>query len=698
MQRSTDFNLVSTFIIFVILVLIAYAPTLQYDFATSDQWRAFRLPEWFSHITDFKTCFSHAVPFYIQTGRALVWFSECIERAFVTEIGDYYFFRVFPFILTVLIIYFLGRLLRIASFKQHISAYAAGTLVVILPGYQFMLMLGTNGFMVLVSLFLCVCSASAFYSSHVEQKSNLRKKLTPFILYIAACFIYPAWALGVVPLLFFLLLTTSEITKSQKLFKIVYMVGLYFVTTMLYLALTKLFVFINLFGAGELVLTGTEYALEFQTDVGVLMERFFSAIVFLTSGALWGIANLKTIVFIVGFLSLYLLIHNRLNPLPDNNILSSYFVSLLLSLVLGLLFILAPTLPWIFSAMGHISERFVTSAYLLPILCVGGAFDFLCNRKKNPYAQYIPIAVVAFVVFSVHRISTVNVFASITEINYIQSKTNHWLDSGSYEREKVVALVYPSGEDDEARPSYISKQLNHDNIDYITGRWSEDYNHYFEVFSAVIREHANHPVGRSIGLVNCILDYDCLYERRNIAAVRFILFNEEELDKGHVELPSEPLVINMSSLTNNSMTFDYQIAQPTWPVISSSSQHKNFGAAGLLELESPGWHAEVDPIYPQTITVDLRMSRSINGFGLLPQLGHANRMPKNVRLITSNDGEHWEILGTYDDLCIPENADEWHYENLIIGVEARYLKFEIHSNCGDPNLLTLRGLKISPSE
>jgi len=87
----------------------------------------------------------------------------------------------------------------------------------------------------------------------------------------------------------------------------------------------------------------------------------------------------------------------------------------------------------------------------------------------------------------------------------------------------------------------------------------------------------------------------------------------------------------------------------------------------------------------------------MDGIGFLQQDIHTNRMPKHVKVKTSDDDKTWTHSGDYNNLCASEDIDGWHQKKLRSAVEARYLQIEIYSNCGDNQYLTLRGLRISPS-
>src|SRR6266581_3109454 len=77
----------------LLLVLVAYFPTLQFDYAVRDQWRAFRVPESSTRLNELVVCSRDALPFYVRSGRPLVWTGECVERALVSNIREFWYLR-----------------------------------------------------------------------------------------------------------------------------------------------------------------------------------------------------------------------------------------------------------------------------------------------------------------------------------------------------------------------------------------------------------------------------------------------------------------------------------------------------------------------------------------------------------------------------------------------------------------------------
>ena len=129
--------------------------------------------------------------------------------------------------------------------------------------------------------------------------------------------------------------------------------------------------------------------------------------------------------------------------------------------------------------------------------------------------------------------------------------------------------------------------------------------------------------------------------------------------------------------------------------ITATSQLDNYGPEGLFDSTEPGWHAERNPKYPQTLTIDLHEPRSVGAIGFLPQDQKPARGPKSIRIEVSDDGKSWVTAAIAGDNCVANAPDGWHDVKSAKQVKARFLKVNIFANCGDPDFLTLRGLRIA---
>jgi hypothetical protein len=100
------------------------------------------------------------------------------------------------------------------------------------------------------------------------------------------------------------------------------------------------------------------------------------------------------------------------------------------------------------------------------------------------------------------------------------------------------------------------------------GKWSGDPNHYYYVVSAILRERRDHPIGRSIGIINCGLDAACA--ENNLAQREFVfsLLSASDIGRGYASVPAPYLLINVSELT----------AEPVHPALTIVSGSHPSGA------------------------------------------------------------------------------------------------------------------------
>ena len=187
----------------LLLVLLAYLPTLQFDYAVRDQWRTFRLPESYTPVMKLTACSRDALPFYVRSGRPLVWVGECVERALVNDIRKFRYLRLIP--LAVLFATSLQLARSLSPAVAFETTLFAATAFVLLPGFIFMTELGLNGAPVLLAVCATVASfsqinRSAFGAQQARGGVLYARWVKAFTLFLIACLLYPAWAFTIIPL------------------------------------------------------------------------------------------------------------------------------------------------------------------------------------------------------------------------------------------------------------------------------------------------------------------------------------------------------------------------------------------------------------------------------------------------------------------------------------------------------------------
>jgi sucrose-6-phosphate hydrolase SacC (GH32 family) len=80
------------------------------------------------------------------------------------------------------------------------------------------------------------------------------------------------------------------------------------------------------------------------------------------------------------------------------------------------------------------------------------------------------------------------------------------------------------------------------------------------------------------------------------------------------------------------------------------------------------------------------MGISFSTVSFLPQDGNADRAPKSVVLYTSADGNSWQQIGAFGDVCA-SNSGDWHVVNVERCSDVKFIRVVILSNCGNKDWL-----------
>ena len=214
-NKSNGFFLV----IIALLIFFAYLPTLQYDYVTGDQWRAFQYSlQDESPLVKAHKCFNNQRSFALSIGRPFVSIGECIEHSLVGKISD--FAETRPLVLIIVI--FTALCVGIAlspSLGGIVNGTAAGALLVLSPGYAFLYYNGLESVMKLIALILATFSY-IFVRQAISGVFHKNKLLLASALFLTACMIYPPWAFVVFmfSLIDFLFCTEHERKQKIKIF------------------------------------------------------------------------------------------------------------------------------------------------------------------------------------------------------------------------------------------------------------------------------------------------------------------------------------------------------------------------------------------------------------------------------------------------------------------------------------------------
>jgi hypothetical protein len=502
-------------VVSLLLVLFAYLPTLQFNFLPGDQGRAFRHAEAFSLSNRLRIC-ANSVPFFVRSGRPLVWVGECVEQVVVGKISDFTYLRPIALAIVLVSVLYLGKILAplLGGFGL---AVPVASLFAFLPGYAFMYFRGLNGGTVLLSLLPALASFSALNrslnaSENIDVRSVSAASVWPLTLFGLACLIYPAWAFVVVILsLLYLGLDTSQpINRRAKRFVACLLV--YSIGSILYFAAVKLVIATNFFRTSALNMGDGRYELAPVLNPKELVERLIVGAKFIIGEPVF-IFNSNHVLLALGLLAFSGCLGYQIGTHDKRRIGSSLFWTIGAFLI-TLVIMAGSITPWLFSHEPDTAPRFFLIVHLFSIVSIAGAISILARA----YAVNTPRLAAFFALILVvaaadqSKKSFLEVTVSGIEIDYMRAKLGAWLDNQGYINSRLIVIVLPRTQ----RPAYIQRLLGDSDIG-TAATWSGDPNHFFELALALLRERKDHPVGRSIGLVDCGVDESCV--KQNLTGV-----------------------------------------------------------------------------------------------------------------------------------------------------------------------------------
>lgn len=671
----------------LVLLLVAYLPTLQYDYVAQDQWRAFRYSvEGEPPLQRGKWCGLEVWQFYLQTGRPFVWFGECVEHTAVSRISDFRYLRPVVFGVVLLTVLYLGFLLApfIGGLPMGIAAAAA---FAVAPGYSFMYLQGMPAVMVLISILLSALSFLLYRKGGGHHgRPGLKVILTSGMLFIAACLIYPAYAFIVVAMILIelgfgpvpLLMARARLAVNKLLF--------YVCASLVYYALVQANLFLLRTFKGELPIPAI-YDVAIQKSPVVLFERLSVVAQYFWHMPLFNFETPPGLALFILVTFSVAAVRSSVSKSGKRGVVALVSGAFICAVSVILLF--GSVSPWLMSNMDSLTTRHVVPWYLFFCASTVGLISFLFSYF--PAAdKWAPFAVVLLFALPLaaaqYRLSLLEVIVTNAEVESIRSRLSIWAQNKGWIDKKYLLVVLPS----QARPSFVEQMVSKDPL-YGTENavlaTSQNPVAVPWMLNAVFREINGRP---PINLIDCSFDQSCAN-----AAVQ----NEGTVVLGYtrgpteIRSPVEPFVINLSLLTS----------QPIMPIISrmdnaptvkASSTHGNLWPYGLLTALPPGWHSEWRPHYPQTLDIDLAEAKTFRKLLLLPQDRYVSRMPGSLDMSIRSETGDWMQVGHFDGLCDAAKKDGWHSIALEKEVRARFIKLVIVRNCGDPDLLTLKGLRF----
>jgi hypothetical protein len=534
----------------LLLVVFAYLPTLRHNYVAPDQWRAFRYSLFAETPYErAKACEKLITPYYSQTGRPLLWISECIEHAAVAKISDFAYLR--PFVLAIVLFsaIYVGAVLAPYVGGLAWGVIAASALTVA-PGYSFMVLQGMTAGTVLIALILAAASFKAFRgwleSAGTAFKLEWRKLLAPLVLFFVSCLIYPSWSFFVVGLAWIAFGADVQASRATALKRLGATLLFYFVASLVYYLFERLIEFVLQRSTGY-VPDMLAYEMGMQLNPGTLMDR---------AREVWKwFYRMPPLDFAgpPGLLAVALALFCAYIGWQDHrsrrrSLLSSLWVSLA-AVALGCVVLLGSLSPWLFSSLDYMASRFLMPWYLLFCVVAVGviriAVDALAPKLQWAAAAFaLPLFLVPVAIRQEH-LSMLQTEISAMEIQSVRASLAQWIDSKGYQKQRYLLFVRPPL----LRSPLAERIMGSGPIAGENGEFASTQNPAFIpwMIIALLRERSDQPVGRTMRLRNCFYEQSCIPQMLKDPQMVVIGI----ADGVHVIQSSEdPFVINLSGLTS----------------------------------------------------------------------------------------------------------------------------------------------------
>lgn len=228
-----------------ILFCLGYYPTLVAGYVTEDQWRAFRYAVPANDAAfRWRACYDMNLPFYVYTGRPLVFLGECAEHAWVASIHDFASLRPFVLLLVLISVPALG-----AALTRVVGSFTASVIVAAVmlysPGYAFMYFQGLTGAPVILGALLAILASPCLNNSF--DRVTLGRGLAAsgwlasgFVLFLLSLLIYPAYSFLAVALAVLNFGFDDSYRFNARLARLVCSITTYAIASGAYYAMSKL--------------------------------------------------------------------------------------------------------------------------------------------------------------------------------------------------------------------------------------------------------------------------------------------------------------------------------------------------------------------------------------------------------------------------------------------------------------------------
>jgi hypothetical protein len=531
--------------------------------------------------------------------------------------------------------------------------------------------------MVLIAPILGAASFRLYSQRNRGPRGKQKAVAISFCLFVAACLIYPAYAFVVVPLALLEFGFDLAETLSNRLKSLVSTLGFYFGASLFYYALVKLTVSFIARRAGDLPV-GYEVAMQLGPSALLHQAKAAAIHFFYMSPFDFSLPPASSLIILVAF-------SGGLGWLARRAAKGGYStLAIGLSfLIISVVVLFASISPVLFSSAQVVGARHILTWNLFFCAATFGLLSLLlrgCSATVGSASAILLLGVLLPMAWSQNRQSKLEVVVTGTEIQLLRDRLSNWIDMKGWTNHRHLMVVLPRRWRAPNVEKAVNPQYGNENAVLASSRnpvsvpW---------MINALLRERADYP---GVPVETCESDQAC---------VNYLLMNSKSVVVSYsygadlIYAAVEPYVINFSSL----------IAKPVAPSVVVSKIHAssvldNYGPGGLLWSVQPGWHASRNPTYPQSVTVEFSEARPFSSVSFESQDGLTQRMPKEVRIKISDDGNTWTPIASASDLCALDDLRGWRSVEMPERIQSRFLQIEILSSCGDPDFLTLKGLKL----
>ena len=534
----------------LLLVVFAYLPTLRHDYVAPDQWRAYRyglLPG--TPLGRLEGCARSVAPYYSRTGRPLLWLSECAEHAAVARISDFAPLRPVALAIVLLATAYLGLVL--APIAGGLAAgIVAACAFALAPAYAVMVLQGLTGSTVVICLMLAAASFNRFRhwlgDTVGEHAAGLRRLIAPLALFFVGCLIYPSWMFLVVGLSLIAVSTDIQRSRATALKRLC--------GTLLFYALASLLYYLF----ERSIETVLEESTRYVPDMGA-----YSMSMLLSAGSIWPRvgdtakwfwqmpplnfdAPHGMLVAALGFFSTYV---GWQDWRRERSHRPASLLVALATFAVGAVVLFGSISPWLFSSMDYMATRFVVPWYLFFCVVAVGLVRVVVGALL-PQARSLGAAL-AMMLFLLpvsirqEQLSKLETEVSGLEIQTVRDALDRWFAAKGYETQRYLLVVRPAV----LRPLVAERMLGSGTSAGENAQLNSAQNPVVIpwMIIALLRERADHPVGRSVGLQICVFDQDCV--RQTLRDPHSVVIGIE--DPVHIIKSSvPPYVLNLSQLTS----------------------------------------------------------------------------------------------------------------------------------------------------